>query len=74
MKRRKALKVMGAMVVCWAGSASAAEEKRAGERPWYESDPLDFQFNEAGINNLIIIRKNGEKITIPFSEIVDALK
>lgn len=36
--------------------------------------PMSFNFTEEGIDDIIIERKNGKKIVIPFSELLDALE
>jgi hypothetical protein len=72
MNRRKALKIFGAIFVCLAGRPVA----RAGDRLGLNHDlskPTDYVFCEQGIGNIIIERRNGAKIVIPFSEIVEAL-
>ena len=71
MNRRTALKVMGAAIICIGEKTSSIDE---GSFIDISPEPIDFSFYEAGIRNLIIIKKGGDKITIPFSEIVKALE
>ena len=79
MERRKALKLMGALVACLGGTIIIKPESKlkaedsAKVNLTYLAEPQSYQFNESGIKNVIIIRTNGKKISIPFSEICDAL-
>jgi len=75
MDRRAALKLLGAIIVFLGGRSVRAEEIGTVklDRPsWLEE--ASFQFDEAGLKDIVIIRKNKKKIKIPFSEVVDALK
>ena len=92
MNRRIALKLLGAVVVGFAGTWVHAETVKdnlpletldckdgvCGEDSnstiSYNQGPQDISFGEEGIRNIIIERKNGKVITIPFSEICDALE
>ena len=77
MERRKALKLMGALVACLGGTIIIKPESKLKAEDsanlTYLAEPQSYQFNESGIKNVIIIRTNGKKISIPFSEICDAL-
>ena len=97
MNRRIALKLLGAVVVGFAGTWVHAETVKdnlpletldckdgvCGEDSnstisnsiiSYNQGPQDISFGEEGIRNIIVERKNGKVITIPFSEICDALE
>ena len=63
MNRRKALKILGALVVCLGGRAEASE-----------LGLMDYTFVEEGIGKIIIKKKNGSQLIIPFSDIVKALE
>ena len=78
MDRRNALKLFGALFVCLAGHPVHAEDlivdsgtmKMSGD--WL-SRPTDYTFNEEGIGNIVIERKDGTRLIVPFSDIVEAL-
>lgn len=80
MTRRTALKLLGAMIVCLVGNpvASATDKKTYDsghiKDDWRYSKTLDYAFSEEGIGNIIIETKDGEKLIIPFSDIVEALR
>jgi len=77
MDRRKALKIFGALFVCLAGHPVLANTNKDS---LFLSDavlgfePTSYTFSEAGIKDIIIERKNGKRIVVPFSDIVDALE
>ena len=79
MNRRIALKLLGAVAVGFVGSWVSAETVK-DELTLTDSvihlitGPQDVTFGEEGIRNIIIERKSGKVITIPFSEICDALE
>ena len=73
MDRRAALKALGMLLVCAGGHPAFADDKEVKLK---FKDPLarmNYYFDEEGILNLIIKRKDGSALTISFSEIVDAL-
>ena len=73
MDRRTALKALGMLLVCAGGHPAFADDKEVKLK---FRDPLarmNYYFDEEGILNLIIKRKDGSALTISFSEIVDAL-
>ena len=75
MNRRKALKAIGLVVAC--GIAKVSESSGAqslGNLTDIQWNPANYEFSEEGLNKLIITRKGGKKIEIPFSEIFDALE
>ena len=86
MNRRKALKLLGALVVMTGGTAIIkAEEKPVPEldmedsgslvySDWMISKPLDYHIEAEGIGNIVIIKQDGENITIPFTKIIKALE
>ena len=60
--------MMGALVVCIGGTNIAcAEDGELTLSP-------DYTFYEKGIRDIVIICKDGEKLVIPFSEIVKSLR
>jgi len=75
MKRRTALKTMGALVVCLGGHRVHADEST--DELFIsasQSSPVDCFFSADEIKNLIIERKGKPDLVIPFSEIVSALE
>ena len=73
MTRRTALKLFGVMIACLVGKPVAkAADMEVGD--WWKTKPMDYIFSEEGIGNIIIEPKDGEKLIIPFSDIVKALK
>jgi len=87
MERRNALKILGTMMACIVGSRSmtgVAETSTylPGFDHTEDSAPIseltitpqkDFVFSEGGIRNIVIRRKDKSVVSIPFSEIIDAL-
>jgi len=73
MERRKVLKLFGALFVCFAGHSVLADTKKQGAIKWNPL-PQDYYFTEKGMGDIIIERKNGNKIIVPFSDICDALE
>jgi len=72
--RRAALKLLGTIIVCLGGRPVRAEEigtVKLDQPSWLEAS--SFQFDEGGLKDIIIIRKDKKEIKIPFSEIADAL-
>jgi len=74
INRRNALRLFGSLFVCLAGRVVLAQEKTALQFRDDLDIPSDYIFNEEGMGNIIIERKNGKKIIVPFSDIVDALE
>ena len=76
MERRNALKLFGILFVCLAEGGPVMAETTTTTTgaikvpEWTRS----YQFHEEGIEQIIIIRKNGKKIIVPFSDICDALE
>jgi len=70
ISRRNALRIVGALVVCAGGKQARAEEDPLKDWVW---KPTSYTFDEAGIESIRIIRKDKTILTIPFSEIVEAL-
>ena len=67
MNRRIALKLIGALGICAVGTWSKADVVTL-------ESTSNIELGEDGINDFIIRRKSGKVITIPFSEICDALE
>ena len=83
MKRRSALKLLGTLLVCLGGRAVMADESIIYDDNTSSGDFLskyqkptisDYIFYEEGMGNIIIKRKDGTKIEVPFSDICDALE
>jgi len=83
MDRRKALKLFGILFACLVGRPVLAKELKIENGTEVTHDflilrdsnkPIDYVFEENGIGNIIIERKNGTKIEVPFSDICDALQ
>ena len=84
MNRRIALKLIGALGICAVGTWSKAElvlDCVEGTRTDCSDSAVvtlestsNIELGEDGINDFIIRRKSGKVITIPFSEICDALE
>lgn len=73
MDRRKALKCLGLMAVCVGGQPVLAKKPKLVVDSASQARPTDYIFYEEGLRNIIIMRKNGEELRIPFNEIVEAL-
>ena len=79
MNRRNALKFIGAMVACVAGTAVPVKsddnlsDGSSDNMLKLYSGPMDYTFGVDGIRNIVFQRKDKPDITIPFSDIVDAL-
>ena len=74
LDRRKALKMLGLIAICFTGRwGEAAESRDQVLLPSYITEAENITFTEGRIKNIIIIRSKGEKIVIPFKEVVDAL-
>lgn len=80
MNRKTALKTLGAVAGCTAATVKATNTYAAGDNTpmtlvfrKYEM-PMTFIFRECEIGNIVVEKKDGTKITIPFSEIVAALE
>jgi len=76
MKRRTALKVLGGFIVMLAGKPVEANQATLSEGLIFKDialEPVDYIIESKNIKNLII-QTEKEKITIPFSDIIDALK
>lgn len=77
MTRRTALKALGTLLVCLAGKNVMAEDKTQSNiitDNWWENTPQSYVFQEKGISSIIIEKKDGSKLVVPFSEIVEALE
>lgn len=75
MTRNNALKLLGAFVACVNGSWGIADDDIIKLSPTCEWDaPSNVYFEETGLGKVVIKRKNGKKIEIPFSELFDALE
>ena len=77
MERRNALKLVGALVVCFCGKAVATNAYNSSSVTSFESwniGPVDYVFRVDEIKNLIIERKEKQDLVIPFSEIIEALE
>ncbi len=78
MNRRKALKIFGALFVVLAGRPVEAKQLAKSSEHLFDvsrwTQPVDYHFSEAGMGDIIIERKSGKKIVVPFSEICDALE
>lgn len=73
MKRRNALKAIGVLLLCVGGRAEVEAKMSEANLSSWEDQPINYIFEEGSIKNLIIERKNGKDLIIPFSEIVEAL-
>jgi len=77
MDRRNALKIFGMLFVCLAGRPVLADTEKgdnfltSAATPFFE--PTNYHFSEKGMGNIIIERKNGKMIVIPFADIIEAL-
>lgn len=76
MTRRNALKLFGAFIACLTGRTIVeASETKNGlvffTDTW--NQPTTYILSEAGIKEIIIEKKDGEKLVVPFSDIVEAL-
>ena len=78
MKRRDALKMLGALVICLGGTSSLVKAVDDSEMMSIDTitkfSPIDYTFSSDGIRNLIIQIPNESDIIIPFSDIIFALK
>jgi len=72
MNRRTALKAIGMVVAGFTGQAVAADDTLFPKDLW--TQPQTLEFAEAGYKSLILVRKNGKRITIPMGDIFDALE
>jgi hypothetical protein len=75
MTRRKALKIFGALFVCLAGRTTVEAKEMTDvtlSNPW--AQPTTYTFSEGGIKDIIIEKKDGSKLIVPFSDIVEALE
>jgi len=69
MERRSALILLGAVAAGVFGTrVEAADEERL-----ISKQARTITLNENGLDEFIIIRKDGTEIIVPFSEIIDAL-
>lgn len=53
-------------------SATATDKLKFTDKP--ELLPMNYSFTEEGMGSIIIERKNGKRIEVPFSDICDALE
>lgn len=80
MKRKTALKLFGAIIIFYIGASKQMCDKLSNDHPDIEINwmsirvPMDFILVEKQVNNLIIEKSDGNKIEIPFSEIIQALE
>lgn len=79
MDRRSALITLGvvfaALMNRFIPTSRADELSTAQELSVISFDtPVDFYISENSLNNVIIERKNGKKIEIPWTEVVDAIE
>lgn len=63
------------MGICLAGRATVRAEETTGKLVLSDewSRPASFTFEEEWITDIIIKKKDGTQLIIPFSDIVDAL-
>ena len=75
MNRRNALRILGSMCVCLLGKPAVVyAELLKGNNITFNTDfATDFTLCETGIRNIIIQKRDGTKLIIPFCEIVKAL-
>jgi len=71
--KKQALKLLGLMCICKGGKMSCKTLANCTTGLAF-SPPYDWTFGEEGIGNLIIEKKDGSRIIIPFSDIVKALE
>lgn len=77
LDRRKALQLFGTMFVCLVASKTSHGDTTLDSAIRFsdtQTRPLNYHFIEAGIGDIIIEKKNGQELRVPFSEIVDALE
>lgn len=77
MNRRKVLKIFGALFVCLAGKAKLQEESKVDCSIKFKPGflrPKSYTFYEEGIKEIIIEKKDGTSLIVPFSDIVKALE
>lgn len=70
LDRRKALKLIGMIAICFTGRWGEAAESRDQS---YITEAENITFTEGRIKNIVIIRPTGEEIIVPFKDVVDAL-
>ena len=68
MDRRKALKLLGSVVVGLVGTQTVAKAEDLLKLD------TDYVFQEKDLENIIINRKDGSQISVPFQEVFDSLK
>jgi len=82
MKRRRALKIFGALFIALVGGpaprkASPKEKKGEGLIDWGSlpdySKPMNYIFKEAGMGKIIVEKEDGLEISVPFSDITEAM-
>ena len=77
MTRRTALKAMGMLVVALAPTKIMSQDDTVtmADKLTLPFAPYNnYYFNEKGMGSIIIERTNGKQLTIPLSEIFDALE
>ena len=80
MDRRNALRMMGTLVVCMAGvptvEAVTNDDSGVADMDWWKAPigPTSYTFTAEGIKDIIIEKRDGGKIVIPFDDIVEALE
>jgi len=79
MDRETALKILGTLIICLGGSPimKPKDNVTTDDALCFTdifSQPTDYIFEEEGIGNIIIKRKDGNKIIVPFSDIINALE
>ncbi len=80
MTRRSALKLLGVLVACLGGKAVAGGTASIRQVPKEELDStwaieprMNFYLHEDSVKEIVIERRDGYRLVIPFSDIVDAL-
>ena len=71
INKKQALKLLGLICICQGGRMN---NKTFIDTGLAFSQLCDWHFSEEGIRNLIIEKKDGSQVVIPFSDIVKALE
>jgi len=76
MKKDTAKKLLGIIVACVGGEPKMDDPGQSNLSTWAGviTPPTSFHFLEDGIKDIIIFKKDGTKLIIPFSEIIEALE
>jgi len=79
MNRETALKILGMLIICLGGDPIMKPKDYVTKDDFLcfsdlSSQPTDYIFEEEGMGNIIIKRKDGNKIIVPFSDIINALE